>query len=80
MVESLQKRVKDDPLAAVRILDGLWENIRDPWTFHGWKDECRNVLQTALASANDDARRVARGLVNKLAARGHLEFRALLGP
>lgn len=78
VVERLEARVKMDPLAAVRILDGLWESIREQWTFYGWRDECRNILQTALASENDDAKQVAKALINKLAARGHLEFRSLL--
>jgi hypothetical protein len=78
VVERLQTRVKTDPLAAVRILDSLWESIRDQWTFYGWRDECRNILQTALASDSDEAKQVARALINKIAARGHLEFRGLL--
>jgi hypothetical protein len=78
VVERLETRVNRDPLAAVQILDGLWESIRDQWTFYGWRDECRNILQTALASDSDDAKRVARALINKLAARGQLEFRTLL--
>jgi hypothetical protein len=78
LVEQLEERVKSDPVAALRILDGLWENLRDPWSFYGWRDECRNILQTALASESDEAKQVARALINKLAARGHLEFRSLL--
>jgi len=78
VVKRLETRVNEDPLAAVQILEGIWENIRDHWTFYGWRDECRNILRTALASNNDEAQRVARALINKLAARGHLEFRSLL--
>ncbi|HJR60319.1 MAG TPA: SIR2 family protein [Vicinamibacterales bacterium] len=78
VVERLETRVNRDPLAAVRILDGLWESIRDQWTFYGWRDECRNILQRTLASDSDEAKQVARALINKIAARGHLEFRGLL--
>jgi hypothetical protein len=74
----LEGLVSAEPLAAVRILDGLWENARDQWTIYGWRDECHAVLQTALSASDDEAVRIARAMVNKLAARGHLEFRSLL--
>lgn len=78
VIERLEKMVNRNPLAAVRILDGIWENLRDQWTFHGWRDECRNILQEVLASESDEAKQVARALINKIAARGHLDFRSLL--
>jgi hypothetical protein len=68
--ERFETRAKPDPLAAVRILDGVWESVRDQRTSYGWRDECRNILQTALASGSDEAKQVIRALINKLAARG----------
>jgi hypothetical protein len=78
VIERLETIVNRDPLAVVRILDGIWESLRDQWTFHGWRDECRNILQAVLDSDSDEAKQVARALINKIAARGHLEFRSLL--
>jgi predicted XRE-type DNA-binding protein len=78
VVKYLITLAKERPADAARILDGIWEHVSDEWSIYGWRDEAREVLQTALRSADKEAVQIARALINKLAARGHLEFRDLL--
>jgi len=80
VVEYLVTLAQTRPLAAVQIVEGLIENLREHWSFYGWRDGARDLLKAVLASNDNQALVLARAVVNKLAARGHLEFRDLLRP
>lgn len=62
------------PLEAVRLLNGLCDNIRDEWSIHGWLDAATAVLETCINSDSAAAQVGARAAASKLIARGHRRF------
>ena len=50
------------------------------WEIHGWRDELRAILSTVIRSADTIAQQSAVEAVNRLGAKGFLEFRELLPP
>jgi len=54
------------------------ESDRPGWQFDGWRQAPRQILATAVASSDTQARQAAIDEINRLGARGRLEFRDLL--
>ena len=54
------------------------EGDKKGWNIPSWKDGARKILSIALKSEDESARSSAFDLINRLGARGHLEFRDLL--
>ncbi|MEP0805595.1 MAG: hypothetical protein HRF47_08905 [Chloroflexota bacterium] len=79
VVKRLSSLAQEFPLKAVSILGALIEGDEKGWGIHVYRDDAKIVLQTALASPDDSARRAASKLINQLGARGHLHFGELLG-
>jgi len=78
VVEWLDSMSKKYPREAVSLLAALVEEDSRGWGIHLWRENARRIIEVALASENRDARQEARELINRLASRGHLEFRELL--
>ncbi|MBI3491550.1 MAG: hypothetical protein HY047_07210 [Acidobacteria bacterium] len=78
VVQYLGRLVATRPVAAVRLLIGVIDNQADQWSIHGWRKEARSVLESAVASGDEEAVAVVREAIGKLVARGHLEFRGLM--
>jgi hypothetical protein len=68
------------PLLVMECLVLLVEGADEPWRIHAWREHLERALVAVLASDDTEARQRARDLVNILAARGHVDFRRLLGP
>jgi hypothetical protein len=62
------------PLEAVRLLNGICDNIRNEWSIHGWLDAATTVLETCINSDSAAAQVGARAAASKLIARGHPRF------
>jgi hypothetical protein len=78
LVERLVETVEREPLRSVRALDKLVQSDREGWRIRGWKGEARQVLEKAMKSGDSQTRRACVALANRLVAKGHLEFRALV--
>lgn len=78
VVEYLETIAKERPLEVARILAGLVENIENEWSVHGWRDHAMAALRTVMASDNLAAVAQGRVAINRLVARGHTRYRALL--
>ena len=64
-------------IAALRL---MLEQSPDPWLILTIKEQIRQVMLAVMSNPQDEqARQAGRGLVNVLAARGHPEFRDLIG-
>lgn len=66
------------PAIAVQCLSHIIEGDTEGWAIYGWREEARTVLENAVKSDDGAARKAADELINRLGARGHLEFRDLL--
>jgi hypothetical protein len=79
VVDRLAQLTAEMPLSAVQCLRMMVAGDKEGWHIHMWKDSARSILRTALSSSDDNARREAEDLVNRLGALGHYAaFRDLL--
>jgi hypothetical protein len=72
---NLAPRLPGDVVQCVRL---MVEGADEPWKIQAWQNEIRQIATVALL-AGGSAREAAIMLINMLAARGHLQFRDLLG-
>ena len=77
VVERLSALATAFPLESVGCLGSLIESA-PTWHLHAWHDHARAVLVAALRSGSESARQVAAELINRLGARGYMQFRTLL--
>ncbi|MHB1296003.1 MAG: hypothetical protein ACYC4R_13520 [Anaerolineae bacterium] len=77
VVAQLAVHCAEFPLDCVECLSLLTEG-EPSWRFYGWEDYPRKILATALGSSSVEARQAATELINRLGARGNLQFRDLL--
>ncbi len=78
VVERLVKIAPRMPKQAAEALAALVRVDQEGWGIHGYRDEAKAILTTALASLDADTKQAAEDLVHALGARGYLEFRTLL--
>ncbi|HYV03421.1 MAG TPA: hypothetical protein VFB82_02485, partial [Blastocatellia bacterium] len=78
VVEHLVRVAVRMPLAAVQCLNLMVIGDVEGWHIHGWREEARSILLAALRSNDEEARRAGEALINRLGARGHLDFQSLL--
>jgi hypothetical protein len=78
VVEHLVRVAQRTPLAAVQCLNLIIIGDVEGWHIHGWREEARTILLAALTSNDHDARRASEALINRLGARGQLDFQSLL--
>lgn len=78
VVEHLVKAAQRTSLAAVQCLNLIIIGDVEGWHIHGWREEARRILLAALTSNDEEARRAGEALINRLGARGHLDFQSLL--
>jgi hypothetical protein len=78
IVESLTTLVENMPQEVVDCLDIIVERTKELWNIDIWENDVRIILTTALNSSNMAAYQKSTAIINKLAARGYMEFVDLL--
>jgi hypothetical protein len=78
VVERLAEMSGEMPADAVECLRLMVEGDKERWAIHGWRDHPRIILDTAIKSKDNKAREASEDLVNRLGARGFLQYRDLL--
>lgn len=78
IVERLAALAPAMPMPAVECLELIIEGDKEGWRIHGWRAEARAILAAAVKSGDERARRSAVDLINRLSARGNLDFRDLI--
>lgn len=59
-------------------IEDMIEGATKGWEIIGWRDSLRTGLSAVLASDDPAAQRAGRAAVNRLAARGYMEYSDLL--
>ena len=54
------------------------EGDQEGWKVYRWRGQLKKLLLTVLKSHDPEAQELAKSLINKLLAKGHLEFRKFL--
>ncbi len=62
----------------VTCLSMLVDGDKNGWGISSWREHATAILKSALDSADEDARKESRNIINRLCARGFHEFRGLL--
>ena len=78
VAETLETLAPTFPLACVRCITRIAEADTKGWTTLGNRDHFMNILKTALASGDIDAKNDADKLIQFLIRRGEFEYRRLL--
>jgi hypothetical protein len=78
VAETLETLAPTFPLACVRCITRIAEADTKGWTTLGNRDHFMNILKTALASGDIDAKNAADNLIQFLIRRGEFEYRRLL--
>ena len=78
VAETLETLAPTFPLACVRCITRIAEADTKGWTTLGNRDHFMNILKTALASGDIDAKNAADKLIQFLIRRGEFEYRRLL--
>lgn len=76
--EELLALVAQHPIAVLACVRRMIEGASDRWRTYSWREELRQILETALRSENPEAAQDARAIVGLLVARGETEYRSLL--
>lgn len=66
------------PMEVVKLLAALVEGDKKGWGPHMWRDSAMSLLGNVLVSSNAEASRIAEDIINRLGARGYLEYGSLL--
>ena len=78
VVERLANLSSRYPLQAILLVEKMLEGEKRGWGMFLWSDHIKNLLSNALSSEVVEAHKAAEALINKLAARGYLDFVGLL--
>lgn len=54
------------------------ETAKNAWHIYGYRKEAKIILSAAIESSNDQAKKTAVALINRLGELGNWEFRELL--
>lgn len=78
VLERLTRLAEIMPKEVVRSVSLMIEGDLEVWTIHGWLKELRAILSITIRGSDLDARKATVEIVNRLGAKGFLEFRDLL--
>jgi hypothetical protein len=59
-------------------LSSMVENAKENWEIYGWRNEARAILSFGIKHKSNEIRVIAEKAINRLGARGFLEFGELL--
>jgi hypothetical protein len=78
VMEKLVQVAQQYPLEAIQVTKLMVDADKKGWGVLSWKEELHEVIKTVLSSANKKAISLAQEFVNRLAAKGYLEFKSLV--
>ena len=78
VLERLGSIAQSMPAGAVACLEQLVEGTGEQWELFAWREQMRKVLTAARDSSDPVAQQAAEDLIQRIGARGFLEFRDLL--
>jgi hypothetical protein len=78
VLERLALLAEAMPKEVVRCVSLMIEGDLEAWTIHGWLKDLRAILSKIIRSSDLNARQATVEIVNRLGAKGFLEFRDLL--
>jgi len=78
IVEHLATLVDSKPTTVVECLELLIEGDEEGWHVYVWRQHIKKIISSALRTTDKNVKRNATELLNRLGARGFLDFRELI--
>lgn len=78
VLEQLATMSNENPVPTVRCLEFIIEGEFERWRIQSWKEHIRTILENAVERGNEESRTLAISVINRLGARGNLDFKDLL--
>jgi hypothetical protein len=78
VMERLAELAPKNPKATSSCVESMIDGAKEQWQIHHWSSQIRTVISAALRSGDDNTQASAKALINRLAARGFLDFGDLL--
>lgn len=78
IVETLSETAKQYPLESIKICKHVTDNDEKGWEIISWRDYLFTILDTAMGSGNEDAKKLAIETIRNLMSNGYLHFKELL--
>lgn len=78
VVERLAALANSMPFETVRCLRFIIEGDKEGWYIYHWREQARLLLSTVINGTNPEAKQIAIDIINRLGARGFLEFMDLI--
>jgi len=78
VIEKLAVLASNYPKESILCLNIMVEGDQEGWKVYRWRGQLKKLLLTVLKSHDPEAQELAKSLINKLLAKGHLEFRKFL--
>jgi hypothetical protein len=78
VMERLAELAVKNPKATLSCVDLMIDGAEEQWQIHHWSNQIRTAISAALRSGDNDTQASAKALINRLAARGFLDFGDLL--
>lgn len=78
VVERLASLANSMLFETVRCLRLIIDGDKEGWHIYHWREQARLLLSTAINGTNPEAKQAAIGIINRLGARGFLEFMDLI--
>lgn len=78
-LERLETMAGRYPLEAINALSAMVDGTRDRWSISSWSKNATEIIKVAYSSGNEDAMQATKVLANKLVAKGHTEYRGVIG-
>lgn len=78
VIERLASLADSMPSETVRCLHLMIEGAKEDWRIYNWRKQARLLLSTAINGTNPEAKQTAIDIINRLGARGFLEFMDLI--
>jgi hypothetical protein len=78
VIGRLAELANADPVRAVDCINLMVDGVEEDWEIHAWRRKLYRAIETVLEGADEEARKKATWLANKLVARGQSDYVDLL--
>src|SRR3989344_1780420 len=78
VIEKFEKIAEKFPLEVINCANLIFRNDKKCWGMPTWGDRLKAIIQTVLKIKNRKTKEAAKEFVNRLVAKGHMEFKDLI--
>jgi hypothetical protein len=77
-LEYMKTLVEEYPIESLTALSTMVDGARERWAISSWSENATAIIRTAYNSSDEDVKKSAKALANKLVAKGYTEYRSII--